>query len=70
MLRDLALAYARAGDTGRAALATAERYALRGDLREAYRHSGRALDLLPVGSPGWLKADDIRAIAERTLQAN
>lgn len=70
VLRDLALAYARAGEEGKAALATAERYALRGDLREAYRHAGRALDMLPVGSPGWLKADDIRAIAERTLQAN
>ncbi|QIE54560.1 M48 family metalloprotease [Pikeienuella piscinae] len=67
MLRDLALAYARAGDDGKAALATAERYALTGQPRDALRHAHRALDQLPVGSPGWLRADDIRAVAERAL---
>lgn len=70
LLRDLALAYARAGRDGDAALATAERFALSGDPRDAIRHARRALDQLPVGSPGWLKADDIRAVAERTLSAN
>ena len=70
VLRDLALAYARDGQEGKAALATAERYALQGEPREAYRHATRALDQLPLGSPGWLKADDIRAVAERTLRAN
>lgn len=67
LLRDLALAYARAGREPEAALATAERYALVGEPREALRHARRALDQLPVGSPGWLRADDIRAVAERAL---
>ncbi len=70
VLRDLALAYARAGRDGDAALATAERFALVGEPRDALRHARRALDQLPVGSPGWLRADDIRAVAERTLSAN
>ena len=69
ILRDLALAYARKGDNGRASLATAERFALQGSSRDALIHAGRALDQLPVGSPGWLRADDIRAVAERTLNA-
>lgn len=67
ILRDLALAYARKGDDGRAALATAERYAVVGEPKLALRNARRALDQLPVGSPGWLRADDIRAVAERTL---
>ncbi len=70
VLRDLALAHARAGNDGAAALATAERLALQGDPREALRHARRALDQLPVGSPGWLRADDIRAVAERALGDN
>lgn len=70
VLRDLALAYARSGDDARAALATAERFAVAGDPRDALRHARRALDQLPVGSPGWLKADDIRAVAERALSDN
>ncbi|MFV0474543.1 MAG: M48 family metalloprotease [Pikeienuella sp.] len=70
LLRDLALAYGRAGEDGKAALATAERYAITGEPREALRHARRALDQLPTGSPGWLRADDIRAVAERALSEN
>jgi predicted Zn-dependent protease len=63
--RDLALAYARAGDDARAALATAERLALTGSLAEAEVFARRAMGLLPEGSPGWLRADDIAAMVER-----
>lgn len=70
VLRDLALAYARAGENGKAALATARRYALAGQPRDALRHAMRALDQMPAGSPGWLRADDIRAVAERSLRDN
>lgn len=59
MLRDLSLAYARAGKDGMASVTTAERYALRGDLRNAGFHAGRAVALLPTGSPGWARAQDI-----------
>lgn len=67
ILRDLALAYARAGEEGKAALATAERFAISGDPESAIVHARRALDMLPNGSPGWLRADDIRAVAERAM---
>ena len=69
VLRDLALAYARDGQEGKAALATAQRFAFQGAPKDTFRHATRALDLLPVGSPGWLKADDIRAVAERSIRA-
>ncbi|MCA8879699.1 MAG: M48 family metalloprotease [Rhodobacteraceae bacterium] len=59
MLRDLAIAYARAGDQGNASLATAERYALAGRLEDADIHAQRAAGQLPVGSPGWERAQDI-----------
>lgn len=65
VLRDLAMAYARAGDEGMATLTTAERLALAGNLADAGRQARRALGLLPQGSPAWLRADDIAAIADR-----
>lgn len=61
-LRDLALAYARAGDNGMASLATAERYALVGSLENAHLHAKRAVGLLSEGTPGWLRAQDILAL--------
>ena len=61
-LRDLATAYDRAGDRGMATLATAERYALTGDLASAVSLARRASDLLRQGSPGWLRAQDILAL--------
>jgi predicted Zn-dependent protease len=62
ILRDLAMAYARAGDDGMAALTTAERVAMTGDLSTAAALARRAMDLLPRGSPGWLRADDVAAL--------
>ena len=64
MLRDLAVAYARAGNNGMASLATAERYALLGRLADAGTHAKRASDLLPRGSAGWLRAQDVLSAAE------
>ncbi|MGC9368745.1 MAG: M48 family metalloprotease [Paracoccaceae bacterium] len=64
MLRDLAVAYARAGNNGMASLATAERYALAGRLNDAGTHAKRASDLLPRGSAGWLRAQDVLSAAE------
>jgi len=61
-LRDLATAYSRAGDDGMAALATAERYALTGRKEDAALFAKRAAAALPVGSPGWLRAQDILAL--------
>jgi len=59
MMRDLAVAYARTGNNGMASVATAERYALLGDLKNAAIHAKRAVGLLPQGSPGWNRAQDV-----------
>jgi predicted Zn-dependent protease len=64
LLRDLAVAYARAGNNGMASVATAERYALQGQLEDANIHAHRANGLLPAGSPGWRRAQDIMRAAE------
>jgi len=61
-LRSLATAYSRAGRQGMATLATAERYALIGRTEDAVLHAGRAASILPEGSPGWLRAQDILAM--------
>jgi len=59
MLRDLAVAYAKAGNNGMAALMAAERYALLSRFKDAYTSAKRAEGLLPRGSSGWLLAQDI-----------
>ena len=59
VLRDLALAEAKLGNEGAAALATAERFALEGRFRDADRNAARAAELLPEGSPGWRRARGI-----------
>ena len=59
MMRDLAVAYAKTGNNGMASLATAERYALLGNLETAAVHAKRAEGLLPRGSPGWNRAQDV-----------
>ena len=63
MLRDLGLAYARAGNNGMATLMSAERYALIGRLKDAVPHAKRAQGLLPRGSSGWNRAQDILTAA-------
>jgi predicted Zn-dependent protease len=55
----IAMAYGRKGDLARADLASAQAAFMRGDLRTARQLAGRAKTLFPVGSPGWVKADDI-----------
>ena len=58
-LRNLSTAYERAGNRGMATLAAAERYALIGDTKSAIQLARRADGILPKGSPGWLRAQDI-----------
>jgi predicted Zn-dependent protease len=67
VLRDLALAEARLGNQGAAALATAERHLLEGSFSDASRQATRAADLLPNGSPGWRQAQDVLTVARRAL---
>ena len=66
MLRDMALAFARLGNPGRASLATAERYALLGRLGDAGIHANRAKGLLKRGTASWKKAQDIAALSRKS----
>lgn len=59
VMRELASAHAKMGNMGMAALATAERYALLGLRKDASIHAKRAVDLLPEGSTGWNRAQDV-----------
>jgi len=56
----LGIAEGRTGNIGSAALALAEEAQLIGDRKTAAMQATRAAQLLPRGSPGWLRADDIR----------
>jgi predicted Zn-dependent protease len=55
----LAMAYGRKGDFAQADLASAQAAFAGGDIRTARQLAARAKDRFPVGSPGWVKADDI-----------
>jgi len=57
----LAMAYGRKGDLAQADLASAQAAFLRGDNKTARELAARAKTRFPVGSPGWVKADDIVA---------
>lgn len=61
----LAIAYGRQDNIGQAALASAERFLLIGKLEDAYQQAQRAEGLLPPGSPGALRAADIRDLSLR-----
>lgn len=58
-LRDLGTAYAKLGNTGMAALVTAEAHAMHGRTKEARILAERATGLLPRGSAGWQRAQDV-----------
>jgi predicted Zn-dependent protease len=55
----LAMAFGRKGDLAQADLASAQAAAARGDGRTARDLAARAKTRFPVGTPGWVKADDI-----------
>ena len=55
----LAMAYAQKNDLARADLASAQAAFMRGDLKTAREIAARAKTRFPVGSPGWVKADDL-----------
>ena len=57
--RLLAMAYGQKNDLARADLASAQAAFMRGDLKTAREIATRAKTRFPVGSPGWVKADDI-----------
>jgi predicted Zn-dependent protease len=66
----LAVAYGKTGDEGNASLALAEQSMANGDARNARGQAERAIHLLPFGSPGRLRAEDIKFEAEHALKDN
>ena len=57
----LAMAYVRKGDVAQADLASAEATYVRGDNKTAREIAARAKTRFAIGTPGWIKADDIIA---------
>jgi predicted Zn-dependent protease len=55
----LAMAYGRKGDYAQADLASAQAAYLRGDNKTARDLASRAKSRFAIGTPGWVKADDI-----------
>jgi predicted Zn-dependent protease len=64
----LGIVYDREGDEARAALATAERYNLIGQPQFALPNAERAMMGLPVGTPDWLRAQDISMVSRNAVQ--
>jgi predicted Zn-dependent protease len=64
----LGIGFARQKDEGRAAWASAERYALIGSPQEAAINAKRALDKLKKGTPEWIRTQDILVVAENELK--
>ncbi len=58
----LAMAYGRKGDLAQADLAAAQAAFTRGDVRTARQLASRAKTRLPIGSPAWVRADDIVSV--------
>jgi predicted Zn-dependent protease len=55
----LAMAYGRKGDLAQADLASAQAAFARGDIKTARQLAERAKTRLPIGTPAWVRADDI-----------
>jgi predicted Zn-dependent protease len=63
----LAMAYGKKGDVAHADLASAEAAFYRGDFPAATMLATRAKTKLPIGSPAWVRADDIVAAKPKKI---
>ncbi|WP_374382481.1 M48 family metalloprotease [Dongia sp.] len=66
----LSVAYGRDGNLPMSALAQAEQAMAQGNSQEAWAQAKRALEGMPAGSPGWLKANDIITEAQQIKENN
>ena len=64
----LGIVYDREGDAARAALATAERYNLIGQPALALANAEQAMLGIAVGTPDWLRAQDIAMVSRSEVQ--
>jgi predicted Zn-dependent protease len=65
--RLLTIVNGRLGNQGGLALSQAEYSLLGGDLKAAQKLAERAVEILPTGAPGWIRAQDIVSEATRQL---
>jgi predicted Zn-dependent protease len=63
----LGIVYDREGDRARAALATAERYNLENQPRLALANAEHAMAAIPMGSPDWIRAQDIALVSRAAV---
>ena len=66
----LGTVYELTGDTPRAALATAERASMGGDMRTASSSARYALANIPANTPDWIRAQDIAMTAQNEMDDN
>ena len=66
----LAMAYGRKVDLANADLASAQAAFARGDIKTARQLATRAKTRLPIGSPAWVRADDIVNVKPPNANAN
>ena len=64
----LGIVYDREGDQARAALATAERYNLTAQPQLALANAEQAMMGIPVGTPDWLRAQDIAMVSRSAVE--
>lgn len=64
----LGVVYAQQGDKPRAALASAERYMMQRAPQLALRNAQKAMGGLPEYSPDWIRAQDIKLVAEAQME--
>jgi predicted Zn-dependent protease len=65
----LAMAYGKKGDLANADLASAQAAFSKGDNKTARELAARAKERFPIGSPGWVRADDIVAFNKNVKQS-
>jgi predicted Zn-dependent protease len=63
----LGIVYDREGDVARASLATAERYNLENQPRLALANAEQAMLGIPMGSPDWVRAQDIALVSRSAM---
>jgi predicted Zn-dependent protease len=66
--RQLGIAYGRLSKKGESSRALAEEAILLGRNKEAIRIAERAKRQFKIGSPNWLRAEDIRAVANNNIK--
>lgn len=64
----LSIIYTRSGDEAKASLAKAELFLLRGQIGNAMMNARQAINAFPVGTPSWMRANDLLALVETSMQ--